>query len=92
MTLNLNEHGVPQHKKGDVRRWLVLLAAIDTLETPTLVQLSKYTGHNKGTIPADIEKIKEQLSVVITKTGAKYRIDDWGPVLKKGGVKKHLKG
>lgn len=92
MTLTVNENGVPQYGKGDIRRLFVLLAAIDQLERPTLVNLVNLTGHNKGTIAVDIEKIGVQLGVVIAKNGPIYRIEDWGAILKKIGVKKHLKG
>jgi len=81
-----------QYSKGDVRRMLVIAASIERLGNPTLLELVKFTGHNKGTIPADIEKLKEQLHVEIIKNDTRYSIRDWGDILKKNGVKKVLKG
>ncbi len=79
--------------KGDIRRLLTLIAAIDQLgDSATLVQLERATGHNRGTIPADIEKIREQLCVNVVKEGAKYRIERLGPLLKKSGLNKCLRG
>lgn len=83
---------VKQYSKGDVRRLLVVAAAIETLGNPTLVELVKFTGHNKGTVPADIEKLKKQLHVNIVKSGTRYSIEDWGDILKKAGVKNVLNG
>jgi hypothetical protein len=87
-----NDYGVPQYPKGDARRLFVLLAAIDYLERPTLTTLAAYTGHNKGTIDADVVKLNEQFGVVIEREGPVFVLRSWGDVLKKGGVKKHLEG
>lgn len=78
--------------KGDVRRYITLLSAIERLGEPTLVQLERETGHNRGTIPADIEKIREQLCVDIVKDGACYRIENMGPLLIVTGIIKCLQG
>lgn len=80
-----------QFPKGDARRLFVLLAAIDTLERPTLTTLAEYTGHNKGTIPADVEKLRDQYGVNIAKDGPVFFIKSWGEVLKKTGVKSIIK-
>lgn len=87
-----NENGVTQYPKADARRLFVLLAAIDFLERPTLTTLSDFTGHNKGTIDADIEKLREQYGVTVEKNGPVYRVGSWGDLLKKGAVKKFLQG
>lgn len=87
-----NEHGVPQYPKGDVRRLFVLLSAIDQLERPTLTSLANFTGHNKGTIDADVFKLREQFGVSIDRDGPVFRLRSWGEVLKKNGVKAHLRG
>lgn len=68
-----------------------LLVAIDALERPTLTTLTEYTGHNKGTITADIEKLREQYGVDIAKNGAVFSVVSWGEVLKKTGVKNIIK-
>ena len=87
-----NEHGVPQYPKGDARRLFVVLAAIDCLERPTITSIAAYTGHNKGTIDADVAKLRDQYGVEIDRDGAVFVLRSWGDVLKKAGVKKHLKG
>jgi len=92
MTLTLNENGVPQYPKADARRLFVLLSAIDHLERATLTTLASYTGHNKGTIDADIAKLNEQFGVSIVKEGAVYRVNSWGDLLNKRSVKKFLGG
>ena len=80
------------YPKGDVRRLFVIASAIEELGSPTLLQLAEFTGHNKGTIPADVEKLREQLGVSISKEGIHYTLLDWGDKLKKTGVKKDLWG
>lgn len=87
-----NEHGVPQYPKGDARRLFVLLSAIDLLERPTLTSLAGFTGHNKGTIDADVLKLREQFGVSIDREGPVFVLRSWGEVLRKNGVKAHLKG
>jgi hypothetical protein len=90
--LEVNEHRVPQYPKGDARRLFVVLAAIDCLERPTITTIAAYTGHNKGTIDADVARLCEQYGVEIERNGPVFSILSWGDVLKKGGVKKHLRG
>lgn len=87
-----NEHGVTQYPKADARRLFVLLAAIDYLERPTLTTLSEFTGHNKGTIDADVAKLREQYGVMVEKQGPVYSVESWGDLLKKNAVKKFLQG
>lgn len=88
----VNQHGVPQYPKGDARRLFVVLAAIDSLERPTITTLAAYTGHNKGTIDADVVKLREQYGVDIGRDGAVFVLRSWGDVLKRAGVKKYLRG
>lgn len=90
--LTKNAHGVPQFAKGDARRLFVLLAAIDALERPTITSLAEFTGHNKGTIEADVGRLREQFNVQITKEDAVYQIASWGELLKVNAVKKLLCG
>jgi hypothetical protein len=88
----INEHGVPQYPKGDARRLFVVLAAIDSLERPTITTVAAYTGHNKGTVDADVAKLREQYGVEIERDGAVFVLRSWGEVLKRVGVKKYLRG
>ena len=87
-----NDYGVLQYPKGDARRLFVVLAAIDCLERPTITSIAAYTGHNKGTIDADVEKLRDQYGVDIQRDGPVFVLRSWGDVLKKAGVKKFLHG
>lgn len=86
-----NQFGVPQYPESDARRLFVLLSAIDLLERPTASAVADLTSHNKDTIDDEILKLREQYGVVLHKIGEVYRIESWGDVLKKSGVKKFLK-
>ncbi|MYM92629.1 hypothetical protein [Duganella vulcania] len=90
--MKTNAHGVVQYAKADARRLFVLAAAIDSLDRPTITTLAEFTGHNKGTIGADVQKLIEQYGVQIEKDGPVFRIANWGEVLKVKGVKKYLFG
>lgn len=76
----------PQYPKGDLRRMLAVLAAIDSVSPPTLVKIAERTGIDKKTVTYLIEQARVQASVVIKKDGYSYQIDDWGPVLKEEGA------
>lgn len=91
MTLKKNDFGVPQYPETDARRLFVLLSAIDLLERPTLSAIADLTSHDKDTINADILKLQEQYGVVLYKIGDIYKIESWGDILKKNGVKKSLR-
>lgn len=82
----------PQYPKGDLRRMLAVLGAIDSLESATLVKLTERTGIDKKTVTNLIEQAREQAGVVIDKSGAVYSIEDWGPVIKKNGARMCLTG
>lgn len=81
-----------QYPKGDARRLFALLASIDALERPTLTTLANRTGHNKGTITADVAKLRDQFGVQIVKEGAVFRIESWGNLLNIDQIKKLLPG
>jgi hypothetical protein len=82
----------PQYPKGDLRRMLAVLGAIDALESATLVKLAERTGIDKKTVTNLIEQAREQAGVVVAKNGSVYSIEEWGPVIKKGGAKMSLTG
>lgn len=92
MNFARNQFGVPQYPENDARRLFVLLSAIDLLERPTVSAIADLTGHDKESIDADLLKVREQYGVVLHKSGDIYRIESWGEVLKKRGVKRFLKG
>ena len=91
MTFTKNEFGVPQYPDGDARRLFVLLAAIDLLERPTISAIADLTSRHRDTIDADITVLHTQYGVTVHKISDVYRIESWGDVLKKQGVKKFLK-
>lgn len=82
----------PQFPRGDVRRLLRLALAMAELERPTLNALASETGHHKQTILDDVPRMREQLGIQIEKEGVEYKLVDWGPVVKKAGIKKLLRG
>lgn len=82
----------PHYPKGDFRRTLSVLAAIDSLQTATLVRIVERTGIDKKTVTSLIEQARLQTGVVVLKEGAVYTIEDWGPVIKKAGAKLALTG
>ncbi|MGE5623099.1 MAG: hypothetical protein ACM3WS_08090 [Bacillota bacterium] len=92
MAFARNQFGVPLYPENDARRLFVLLSAIDLLERPTVSAIADLTSHDKDTIDADMAKLREQFGVVLHKSGEIYRIESWGEVLKKRGVKRYLKG
>lgn len=71
---------------------LLVLGAIDSAPGATLVQLSATTGLDKKTVTSLIRQAGEQAGVKISKDGPAYRIENWGPVLKKSGAKMALTG
>jgi len=82
----------PQFPRGDVRRLLRLALAMAELERPTLNALAAETGHHKQTILDDVPRLREQLGVIVEKEGSEFRLIDWGPVVKRSGIKKLLNG
>lgn len=81
----------PKYPKGDLRRMLAVLGAIDTGHC-TLVHIVAATGLDKKTVTELITQAYEQAHVAIRKTEATYSIDAWGPVLKKEGAIRALTG
>jgi hypothetical protein len=82
----------PHYPKGDFRRTLSVLAAIDSLQPATLVKIVERTGIDKKTVTSLIEQARVQIGVGISKNGAVYAIEDWGPVIKKTGARMALTG
>lgn len=80
------------YPKGDLRRMLHVLGAIDAMPDATLVKIVARTGLDKKTVSNLIQHAVEQAHVCIAKEGPVYAITDWGPVLKKAGAKMALTG
>lgn len=83
---------IPQYPKGDLRRMLAVLAAIDTPQGSSLVRIAAETGLDKKTVTGMIEQARTQADVSIEKDGPIYRVTDWGRIIKKSGVKLSLSG
>ena len=80
------------YPKGDLRRMLAVLGAIEGMQDATLVKIVARTGIDKKTVTNLIAQAGEQAHVVIDKNGPVYAITDWGPVFKKAGAKMALTG
>lgn len=80
------------YPKGDLRRMLLVLGAIDATPEATLVKIVARTGLDKKTVTNLIQHATEQAHVSIEKSGPVYAITDWGPVIKKTGAKMALTG
>jgi len=83
---------VPNYPKRDLRRMLVVLAAIDTINDATLVKIARLTAIDKKTVINLIEKARTQAGVVIEKNESVYVIESWGPVIKRAGARMALSG
>ncbi|MBU0521655.1 MULTISPECIES: hypothetical protein [Pseudomonas] len=83
---------VVSYPKGDLRRMLSVLAAIDAIPDATLVKLVERTGIDKKTVSNLIIQAGEQAGVQISKTGPVYTLEDWGPIIKRAGAKMVLAG
>ncbi|MES2877490.1 MAG: hypothetical protein V4713_03640 [Pseudomonadota bacterium] len=86
------ERVAPKYPKGDLRRMLAVLGAIQEAGGATLVQIVVRTGLDKKTVSDLIGKSQAQAGVQIDKTGANYSLADLGPVFKASGMKLALQG
>ncbi|HEX7644611.1 MAG TPA: hypothetical protein VF472_20590 [Burkholderiaceae bacterium] len=91
MALKKNEFGVVQYPADDARRLFVLAAAIDLLERATPASIADLTGIAIDAIDGDVDILREQYGMKITKLGSVYRIADWGEVLQREGVVHRMK-
>ena len=82
----------PTYPKGDLRRMLAVLAAIDTPQGASLVRIAADTGLDKKTVTSMIEQARVQADVSIEKEGAVYRVTGWGRIIKRNGAKLALTG
>ena len=81
-----------KYPKGDLRRMLQVLGAIEAIPDATLVKIVERTGLDKKTITSLIGQAGDQAKVTISKSGPVYKIEDWGPVIKRTGASKALSG
>lgn len=83
---------VVKYPKGDLRRMLSVLAAIDILPDATLVKIVATTALDKKTVTTLIAQAIAQAGVQISKSGPTYAIESWGPVIKRTGARLALSG
>jgi hypothetical protein len=83
---------VVSYPKGDLRRMLSVLAAIDSMPDATLVKVVAKTGLDKKTVTNLITQAGEQAGVKIIKSGPVYTLENWGPIIKRSGAKMALTG
>jgi hypothetical protein len=83
---------VVNYQKGDLRRMLSVLAAIDSIPDATLVKVVAKTGLDKKTVTNLITQAREQAGVEIIKSGPAYTLESWGPIIKRTGAKMVLTG
>lgn len=81
----------PQYPRGDLRRMLAVLGAVDAGHS-TLVQIAAATGLANKSVIFLLAQAGTQAGVVIAKRGPVYSIEAWGPVLKREGARKALTG
>lgn len=73
--------------KGDIRRSLyVMLALYESPDGLSLNQLAAMTGYFKANLLKILSGF-ERLGVVVEKEDFVYRVADWGPVIKKTGLR-----
>ncbi|TCV51370.1 hypothetical protein [Pseudomonas sp. 460] len=80
------------YPKGDLRRMLSVLAAIDSIPDATLVMIKNATGLDSKTVINLIAQAGDQAGVQVAKTGPVYTLEDWGPIFKRAGAKMVLAG
>lgn len=77
------------YPKGDLRRMLAVLGAIEQLPQPTLTSIAVALGFGpRGghTVARLIEQAREQALVEIRKSHFRFRIVAWGPFLRREGA------
>jgi hypothetical protein len=81
----------PFYPKGDLRRMLVVLAAIAELRPrATVLRIALRTGLDRHTVMGLIAQAVEQAGMTIEKEGPRYRITNWGTVIRRDGAKAAL--
>jgi hypothetical protein len=80
------------YPKGDLRRLLAVLGAIEETEQATLVKVVARTGLDKKTVTHLVAQAREQANVEIGKVGPVYTVEDWGPVIQPEAGRLALQG
>ncbi|MEM5405866.1 MULTISPECIES: hypothetical protein [Paraburkholderia] len=85
---------MPSHlpyPKGDLRRMLTVLAAIDVLPVATIQLVAEAVGLDRRTVKHLIDQAREEACVSIRKDGSVYSIINWGPLLRKDAAIRALR-
>lgn len=77
----------PFYPKGDLRRMLMVLAAIEADPGITVARVAAQTSLARKTVQDLIEQAIEQAAVVIEKRGSGYFLSGWGPVFQADGAR-----
>jgi len=76
------------YPKGDLRRMLGILAALDD-GPATILQIADKTGLSRKTVADLLDQARDQAGVEIAKDKSFYSVREWG-IFKKTAVKKLL--
>lgn len=79
----------PCYPKGDLRRMLAVLGAMESLPNPTLAAISSELGfgeHGGHTVRRLIQQAESQAGVEICRDGFTYRVASWGIVSRREGA------
>ena len=78
----------PSYPKRDIRRMLIVLAAIAELRPhATLVRIAMRTGLDRHTVTGLVDQARAQVGVTNSKVGTVYRIVSWGQVIRPSGAR-----
>lgn len=83
---------VSSYPKGDLRRMLAVIAAVDCTPDATLAKVVAKTALDKKTVSNLIAKAAVQAEVLIVKTGPFYVLHSWGPIINRDGAQLALAG
>jgi hypothetical protein len=80
------------YPKGDLRRMLAVIAAVEAIPQATLVKIAALTGLDKKSVTHQIAEAGKQAEVTIIKEGPVYTLKDWGPYINPVGARDTLTG
>ena len=82
----------PPYSRGEMRRLLAVLGAINRPQGARLVEIAKATGLDNKTVTLLIGQAGTQAGVTIRTDDATYRITDWGLAIRPEGARLALDG
>ncbi|WP_454727768.1 MULTISPECIES: hypothetical protein [Cupriavidus] len=75
------------YRRGDLRRMLAVLAAIDRPHGARLVDITQATGLDKKSVTLLLAQAAEEAGVAIRRDAMRFHVADWGPVIRRTGVR-----